>query len=189
MRVVHEDAQVRGGVPHRISRLGPGALAYWRVPGSHLQSKATALSARLLPTGRVRARPASQKGRRFAAAYWMSFLRHQEIFPSDGGACFAADAPAHRLDEFPAGYSLAGCAPAEPASASPAGHHFEVQASRCTMTFQATASCRLTGCLSRGVHRTAWVNAIKQQCDEQESLFFFKQWGGVQKAKLGRRLN
>jgi len=29
--------------------------------------------------------------------------------------------PTHRLDEFPAGYSLAGCAPAEPASASPAG--------------------------------------------------------------------
>jgi protein gp37 len=35
----------------------------------------------------------------------------------------------------------------------------------------------------------AWVNAIKQQCDEQGSLFFFKQWGGVQKAKRGRRLN
>jgi hypothetical protein len=26
-------------------------------------------------------------------------------------------------DEFPAGYSLAGCSPAEPASASPAGNH------------------------------------------------------------------
>src|SRR5215510_14593533 len=26
---------------------------------------------------------------------------------------------AHRLDEFPAGYSSAGCSPAEPASASP----------------------------------------------------------------------
>src|SRR5271169_5896147 len=148
MRVVHEDAQVRGGVPHRISRLGPGALAYWRVPGSHLQSKATALSARLLPTGRVRARPASQKGRRFAAAYWMSFLRHQEIFPSDGGACFAADAPAHRLDEFPAGYSLAGCAPAEPASASPAGHHFAVKSSCRSRIIQRTANSVLTICVS-----------------------------------------
>src|ERR1700730_19276871 len=48
----------------------------------------------------------------------MSFLRHPEIFPSDGGPGFAADAPAHRLDEFPASYSLAGCSPAEPASAS-----------------------------------------------------------------------
>jgi protein gp37 len=35
----------------------------------------------------------------------------------------------------------------------------------------------------------AWVDAIKQQCDEQGSLFFFKQWGGVQKAKRGRHLN
>ncbi len=35
----------------------------------------------------------------------------------------------------------------------------------------------------------AWVKAIKQQCDEQRSLFFFKQWGGVRKAKTGRRLN
>jgi hypothetical protein len=50
----------------------------------------------------------------------MSFLRHQEIFPSDGGAGLAANTPAHRLDEFPAGYSLAGCSPAGPASASPA---------------------------------------------------------------------
>ena len=32
-----------------------------------------------------------------------------------------AGAPAHRLDEFPAGYSLTGCSPALPVSASPAG--------------------------------------------------------------------
>ena len=50
----------------------------------------------------------------------MSFLRHPEIFPSDGGASFAANASAHRVDEFPAGYSLAGCSPAGPAFASPA---------------------------------------------------------------------
>ena len=35
----------------------------------------------------------------------------------------------------------------------------------------------------------AWVDAIKQQCDTQRSFFFFKQWGGVRKAKTGRRLN
>ena len=35
----------------------------------------------------------------------------------------------------------------------------------------------------------AWVTAIKQQCDKHGSLFFFKQWGGVQKAKTGRQLN
>jgi hypothetical protein len=41
----------------------------------------------------------------------MSFPRHREIFPSDGGASPAANAPAHRLDEFPAGYSSAGWSP------------------------------------------------------------------------------
>lgn len=35
----------------------------------------------------------------------------------------------------------------------------------------------------------AWVKAIKQQCDVQSTLFFFKQWGGVRKGKTGRRLN
>jgi hypothetical protein len=49
----------------------------------------------------------------------MSFLRHREIYPSDGGKTLTGRAPAHRLDEFPTGYSLAGCSPAEPASASP----------------------------------------------------------------------
>ena len=50
----------------------------------------------------------------------MSFWRHAEIYPSDGGQTLGAQPPAHRLDEFPAGYSSAGCSPAEPASASPA---------------------------------------------------------------------
>ena len=52
----------------------------------------------------------------------MSFLRHREIFRSDGQARSGVDAApgAHRLDESPAGYSSAGCSPAEPASASPA---------------------------------------------------------------------
>jgi len=51
----------------------------------------------------------------------MSFLRHQEIYlPIYSGRDPAEDrAPSHRLDEFPAGYSLAGCAPAGPTSASP----------------------------------------------------------------------
>src|SRR6185437_2841138 len=83
----------------------------------------------------------------------MSFFRHPEIFPSDRGATLSGCALAHRLDEFPAGYSSAGCSPAEPASASPTGHHFAVRVLRRTMIFQPTACCRLTGCLSRGVHR------------------------------------
>jgi len=50
----------------------------------------------------------------------MSFLRHGQIYQSDVGvACFkelgaacAAAPSAHRLDEFAAGYSSAGCSPA-----------------------------------------------------------------------------
>src|SRR6266446_1558395 len=87
----------------------------------------------------------------------MSFLRHPEIFPSDGGANLAANAPAHRLDEFPVGYSLAGCAPAEPAAASPTDHHFARSLFRRTMSFPRTACCGLTGCLSRGVHSSGNV--------------------------------
>ena len=33
-----------------------------------------------------------------------------------------------------------------------------------------------------------WVWDIKMQCQEQEVLFFFKQWGGVNKKKSGRSL-
>lgn len=63
----------------------------------------------------------------------MSFFRHAEIYRSDetktskekaaGNAAF----PDHRSDESPAGYSSAGCSPAEPASASPAVNQFGVQ--------------------------------------------------------------
>jgi hypothetical protein len=60
-----------------------------------------------------------QKGSRFAAHCLMSFKRHGEIYPIDGSADPKTGAPAHRPDEFPAGYSLAGRSPAEPASASP----------------------------------------------------------------------
>ena len=58
----------------------------------------------------------------------MSFLGHPEIYRSDGGrkAEAALAASAHRFDEFPAGYSWAGCSPAEPACASPASFRIGV---------------------------------------------------------------
>ncbi|MEW5795158.1 MAG: phage Gp37/Gp68 family protein [Candidatus Zixiibacteriota bacterium] len=34
-----------------------------------------------------------------------------------------------------------------------------------------------------------WVVDIKRQCDAQNVHFFFKQWGGVNKKKTGRKLN
>ena len=60
----------------------------------------------------------------------MSCFRHWEIYRSDGrffvdGKPTEADSPDHRLNESPAGYSLAGCSPALPASASPADDQFE----------------------------------------------------------------
>src|SRR5260370_8562923 len=84
----------------------------------------------------------------------MSLFRHEEIYPSDGGAIAVDRAPAHRWDEFPAGYSLAGCSPAEPASASPAEGHFAVQSYRRSSVFHRTANSVLTGCLTSGGRRT-----------------------------------
>jgi len=53
----------------------------------------------------------------------MSFLRHAQIYRSDAvakpGPAVSRCPGHHRLDESAIGYSLAGCSPAEPASASP----------------------------------------------------------------------
>ena len=62
----------------------------------------------------------------------MSFFRHREIYQSDvasnaKGELAEARSPDHRLDESPAGYSLAGWSPPEPASASPAENHCETE--------------------------------------------------------------
>jgi len=55
----------------------------------------------------------------------VSFMRHQEIYRSDGnGRGGKTAAPLDRCDEFPNGYSSAGCSPAEPASASPFSFSF-----------------------------------------------------------------
>jgi protein gp37 len=35
----------------------------------------------------------------------------------------------------------------------------------------------------------AWVESIRQQCEDQRVAFFFKQWGGFQKKRRGRTLN
>lgn len=35
----------------------------------------------------------------------------------------------------------------------------------------------------------AWVRRIRTQCEEQGVAFFFKQWGGVRKARAGRELD
>ena len=35
----------------------------------------------------------------------------------------------------------------------------------------------------------AWVDSVRLQCEAKKVAFFFKQWGGVRKAKTGRLLN
>jgi len=60
---------------------------------------------------------------------------------------------AHRLDEFPVGYSSASCTPAALASASPTGSHFAIQARCRPRTFQPTANSVLTFCAMPGDNR------------------------------------
>ena len=67
--------------------------------------------------------------------------------------------PAHRLDEFPAGYSLAGCSPAAPASASPTEYEYAVMSSCRSRAFHRTAYCVLTVCVSPGGKRTYALTA------------------------------
>ena len=106
----------------------------------------------------------------------MSFLRHGEIFPSDGGASPAANAPAHRVvhrvDEFPAGYSSAGWSPPEPASASPAVYEYAVIPSCRSRSFHRTVNCVLPVCVSRGGKRKktqmrkTWITEWQQRYEE-----------------------
>src|SRR5215470_9834488 len=90
----------------------------------------------------------------------MSFSRHEEIYRpmsswSSTPRRSSSDRPeAHRYDEFPAGYSLAGCAPAEPAFASPAGAHRVAVSSGSTIEKQRTARSVLTACLTQGDNPT-----------------------------------
>ena len=67
------------------------------------------------------------------AAPSVSFSRYGEIYrswtrrrgrpPKANGEPVSSSSPPHRIDESPVGYSLTGCAPAEPVSASPTENH------------------------------------------------------------------
>jgi hypothetical protein len=98
---------------------------------------------------------------RVTPIFWMSFFRHLEIYPSDGGISFPANAPAHRLDESPAGYSSAGCSPAEPASASPTAFEYAVRLSCRARRFHRTANWVLTVSVSQPDKRIPMLNASK----------------------------
>jgi hypothetical protein len=87
----------------------------------------------------------------------MSFFRHREIYQSDVRLWKREQlenrSPIHRLDEFPAGYSLAGCAPALPASALPAEIHSAANRVCRSRLLQRTAKSVLTHCLTLGDKR------------------------------------
>ena len=85
----------------------------------------------------------------------MSLFRHEEIYrPMDSknvpGRSWHDRPRPHRYDEFPAGYSSAGCAPAEPASASSAEAHLAGIGSGGTIELQRTVNRLLTPCLTQG---------------------------------------
>jgi hypothetical protein len=71
--------------------------------------------------------------------FLMSFRGMGKSIQNDESASMNTGAPAHRLDEFPAGYSLAACSPAEPASASPAESKYAALYSRRSSSFLRTA--------------------------------------------------
>src|ERR1700693_481377 len=89
----------------------------------------------------------------------MSFLRHGEIYRSDDrlrvgaeGRTKSSPPQPHRLDEFPAGYSSAGCSPAWPASASPAAGYCALHSVYPSRIFHRTANTVLSHRLSFGAH-------------------------------------
>jgi hypothetical protein len=94
----------------------------------------------------------------------MSFFRHREIFRSDVirliGERPSSRSPAHRLDEFPVGYSSASCTPAALASASPTGIHSATLARRWQRSFQPMANSALTSCVTPGDNRSLALGLV-----------------------------
>ena len=60
--------------------------------------------------------------------------------------------PAFRLDESPVGYSLAGCSPAEPASASPTGRTLQQWRGALQLAFRRFLFTTLSRGLTLGAH-------------------------------------
>ena len=84
----------------------------------------------------------------------MSFRRHEEIYPCDQGAIAADRAPAHRVDEFPTGYSWRVALQQSPlplyqpdlcCNLQPPPHNAR----------PSNGGMRLTACLSRRVHSSS----------------------------------
>jgi hypothetical protein len=86
----------------------------------------------------------------------MSFLRHWEIYQVEdrfgGHGRNRGHARAPRLDESPVGYSLVGCSPAEPASASPTAATLQQWRSALQPAIRCLFKTTLTRGLTLGAH-------------------------------------
>ena len=84
----------------------------------------------------------------------MSFLRHREIYQIETGrrGRNRGYARTSRLDESPVGYSLAGCSPAEPASASPTGGTLQQWRGALQLAIRCYLKTTLTRGLTLGAH-------------------------------------
>jgi len=101
----------------------------------------------------------------------MSFFRHEEIYrPMDSknvpGRSWHDRPRPHRYDEFPAGYSSAGCAPAEPASASPAEAHLAGIGSGSTIELQRAVNRLLTPCLTQGDNPSIGTTCLRRRAND-----------------------
>src|SRR5712692_1901120 len=90
----------------------------------------------------------------------MSFLRHREIYQVEESWRGRNHGPARarRLDESPVGYSLAGCSPAEPASASPTGGTLQQWRGALQLAFRCYHTTTLTRGLTLGAHPSLYLS-------------------------------
>ncbi len=120
----------------------------------------------------------------------MSFLRHGEIYLPMRSSALGRPWPGrpspHRYDEFPAGYSLAGCAPAEPASASPADTQVGTNTVSSTIEKQRMAGRPLTACLTQGDNPSLAANTRAQSPGEAKDRAFSKSWGIIAVTPTGQ---
>src|SRR2546423_12929235 len=103
----------------------------------------------------------------------MSFLRHREIYQVDGKGRGRNRRSAHalRLDESPVGYSLAGCSPAEPASASPTGGTLQQGRGALQLAIRCYRFTTLTRGLTLGAHPNVTLKSIaNNEPPDQEVL-------------------
>src|SRR5437660_4329133 len=101
----------------------------------------------------------------------MSFLRHREIYQVETGGRGRnrGYARTSRLDESPVGYSLAGCSPAEPASASPTGGTLQQWRGALQLAIRCFLKTTLSRGLTLGAHPKAKLNPF--ECRLSRCLF------------------